>query len=586
MDEYSRFIDELKQRANIVDLVEQYSQVQRRGSRYFACCPLHVEKTPSFCIYPDSNSYYCFGCHKQGDAFTLIEEMEKTDFKGAVEYLAKRYNMEIPEFKGDASLRQAKKKRDRLYELTKETATHYYNNLMSDKGKEAREYLASRGLDANTIRNFGLGFSIDKFDLPKHLKSKGFTVDEMVEAKVAYSTKQGVYDPQFGRFVTPILNSTRNVVAFGGRILGKKVDGVGKYYNSSDSFIFHKSNELFGQHIVKNLRNIDNVVLVEGYMDVISLYQAGIHNAVASMGTALTKEQAHIITRYAKKVYFMYDGDEAGQKGMLRGVDILKAEGLDVKVVVLEDNLDPDEYIKKFGAEAMKQKIYSGAIPMYEYKIKDVEKNYNLKSPEERGEFASKAVECIKDIPSKAQAEPLINYIQAKSGISQQTLFELFSSVQQGKEIKAPTLKTKIANDNTSKALRFIIYAAYGGIDGVVVKDEYANCIDDENMKALYENFRLHQGDLTIEDLENQIDDNPEVKPILDYAKQIGDKVAKKHFYDSRRQVLLTYCEKRKRELFVQMAETENGIERNELLVQFDELQKYIDSIKQGKMEV
>ena len=586
MDEYSRFIDELKQRANIVDLVEQYSQVQRRGSRYFACCPLHVEKTPSFCIYPSTNSYYCFGCHKQGDAFTLIEEMEKTDFKGAVEFLAKKYNMEIPTFKGDDSLRKAKKKRDRLYELTKEAATHYYNNLMSEKGKEAREYLASRGLDANTIRNFGLGYSIDKNDLVKHLKAKGFTVEEMVEAKVAYGKGQGAYDPQFGRFVTPILNSTRNVVAFGGRILGKKVDGVGKYYNSSDSFIFHKSNELFGQHIVKNLRNIDNVVLVEGYMDVISLYQAGIHNAVASMGTALTEQQAHIITRYAKKVYYMYDGDEAGQKGMLRGVDILKAEGLDVKVVVLEDNLDPDEYIKKFGAEAMKQKIYNGAIPMYEYKIKDVEKNYNLKSPEERGEFASKAVECIKDIPSKAQAEPLINYIQSKSGISQHTLFELFSSIQEGKQIKAPTLQAKISNDNTSKALRYIIYAAYGGVDGITVKDEYSNCIDNENLKVLYENFRMHQGDLTIEDLENQIDENPEVKPILEYAKQIGDKVAKKHFMDSRKQVLLSYCDTRRNELFAQMATVEDNIEKNELLVQYDELQKYIDAIKQGKMEV
>lgn len=587
MDEYSKFLIDLKDKAKIVDIVAAYTPVTRSGAHYFACCPLHADRGPSFCMYEDTNSYYCFGCHKKGDAITFIEEMEKTDFKGAVEILAKKYNMEVPTFKGDDSIKQMKKKRDRLYALMRDAALHYHQNLMSDKGKVARDYLASRGFTQDTITKFGLGYSIDKYELPKFLNTKGYTNEEMAEAKVAYATSKGTYDPQFGRFVIPVINSTKNVVAFAGRVIGKTPDGIAKYYNSQESFIFHKSNELFGQHVVKTLRNINDIILVEGHLDVISLYQAGIPNAVASMGTSLTQEQAHLIKRYAKKVYFMYDGDSAGQNAMLRGVDILKKEDLDVKVVVLDEKeaKDPDEYIKKFGAEAMKQKIYTTAIPMYEYKIKDVEKKYNLKSPEERGEFASKAIECIKDIPTRAQAEPLIGYIQAKSGVSQQTLFELFSAVQEGKEVKAPTIKIKIENDNTTKAIRYIIYAAFGGIDGVTVKDEFSDCIENENLRSLYEYFRMHQGELTLEDLEGFIDENPEVKPILDYAKTIDDKYAKRHFYDSRRQVLLAYCEAKKQIIKEQLDSVKTPEEGNNLLVQLDEIQTYINEIKQGKLE-
>lgn len=585
MDEYTKFLEDLKQRADIVEVVSSYAQVQRRGSRFFACCPLHIEKTPSFCIYPDSNSYYCYGCHQAGDVIKFVEEIEKTDFKGAVEFLAKKYNMEIPQFTGNAQTAQLKKKRDRLYALMRDAAIHYNQNLMGPKGKEAREYLASRGLSQATITNFGLGYSIDKYDLPKFLKEKGYTYEEMSEAKVAYKAANApAYDPQAGRFITPIINSTKNVVAFGGRIITKPKDDVAKYYNSSESFIFHKSNELFGQHIVKTLRNINDVILVEGYMDVISLYQAGIQNAVASMGTALTEEQARLIKRYAQKVYYMYDGDAAGQKGMLRGVDILKAAGLDVRVVVLEDNMDPDEYIKKFGDKAMKDKIYSTAIPMYEYKINNVAKDFNLNSPEERGEFASAAIECIKDVPNRVQAEPLIEYIQQKSRVSAATLYDLFAKRQSGEEIKAPITQTKLQNDNYSKALRFIIYAAFGGVDGVSVKDEYSDCIKNVYLLELYEHFRAHQGELTSEDLENFRDSNPEAAACINAGMQIAENVAKKHYLYCRKTVLLASTEEKLKQLNNQLGEAQPS-EQNDLLIQIAELTNYIKELKSGKVE-
>ena len=585
MDEYSKFLEELKQKADVVDIVSTYSQVTRRGVNYFACCPYHIEKTPSFCIYPASNSYYCFGCHEQGDVIKLVEDMEKLDFNGAIEFLAKKYNMEVPQRSGSNMTAQLKKKRDRLHALMRDAAIHYYNNLMGPKGKAAREYLASRGLSQTTITNFGLGYSIDGEDLIRFLKEKGYTYAEMEEARVALKSSRGLYDPQSNRFVTPIMNSNKNVVAFGGRIIGAKKEGVGKYYNSMESFIFHKSNEIFGQHIVKTLRNIKDVILVEGYMDVISLYQAGIQNAVASMGTALTAEQARIIKRYAQKVYYMYDGDEAGQKGMLRGVDILHAEGLEVKVVVLEDGMDPDEYIKKFGPKAMKDKIYSTAIPMFEYKIRDVEKNFNLKSPEERGAFVKSAIECLKGITSKAEAEPLINYIQSKANVSKDALLELFTALQNGEEVKAPRIQLSIKNDKYTNALRFVLYAAYGGVDEVKVKDEFADCIQGEDLKTIYENFRANIGELTLDDLEELKDSNPEAEAVLKIGREVADKVAKRQYQDSRKFVLLTSLKDKQDQLVLQLAQLTDPNEINETQVQLASISKYINQIKQGKTE-
>ena len=586
MDEYTKFIEELKMKADLTDVVNKYTPVMRRGSNYFAVCPLHADKGPSFCIYPNSNSYYCFGCHAAGDVIKFVEEIERVDFKEAVEILAKKYNMEVPQFKGDKSLQGEKKKRDRIYALTRDAALHYYQNLMGPKGAKAREYLKGRGLSQETITKFGLGYAIDKYDLPKFLKEKGYTYDEMVEAKVAFKTANGsVYDPQYERFITPIMNRTKNVIAFGGRVLVKPQDGIAKYYNS----VFNKSTELFGQHIVKTLRNLNDVVLVEGYMDVISLYQAGIPNALASMGTALTPGQAHVIKNFAKKVYFMYDGDEAGQNGMLRGVDILKNEGLDVKVVVLDvekEAKDADEFIQKFGAKAMRDKIYSTAIPMYEYKILNVLKNYNLKSPEERGEFAKAAVECIKDIPTRAQAEPLINYIQAKSGVSQQSLFDMFNAMKSGQEVKVATPQTKLQNDNYTRALRFIVFAAYGGVDGVSVKDEYADCFKNKELQELYDNFRVNQGELTTEDLEEIRDTNPEANAVLLAGAAIGEDVAKKNYYACRKFVLLSSLEEKLKLLNVQLEETKDEQVINDLLIQIAQTTNYIRNIKQGKLEV
>ena len=584
--DYQAFKEELKQKADLVDVVSKYAQVIRRGSRYCCVCPLHADTDPSFYIEPSTNTYHCFGCGKSGDVIKFVQEMEKVDYPTAVEMLAKKYNMVVPTYKKDENIARDRKKRDRLYDLMREAARHYHANLMSEKGKVAREYLAARGIDQTTITNFGLGYAIDAYDLPKYLKDKGFTPDEMDEAKVAYkSEKSGkMYDPQHERFIIPVLNNTNNVIAFCGRIIRPPKDNEAKYYNSMASFIFNKSNELFGQHIIKKLRNINDIILVEGHMDVISLYQAGIQNTVASMGTALTSQQARLIRKLGvNKVYFMYDGDGAGQKGMLRGVDILRAEGLDVKVVVLEDKLDPDEFIKKFGAQAMKNKIYATAIPMYEYKINNVLKDFDLKSPEERGKFAEAAINAIKDIPSLAQAEPLINIIEAKSGVKSAILFDLLKTAMAGQTIAAPIVEAPKANDNLTKALRFILYAAFGGVDGVKVEDEYSACFKNANLSRIYDYFRENQ-EVSLKDLEDMREDNPEADIILKDAKQISENVAAKYFRDSRKFVLLNSLKEAKDILSAQLTDDSLDTQtRGQVLMQINELNKEMNDLKRER---
>lgn len=582
MDEYQKFLDDLKLRANITDVVSKYSQLVRKGGHYFCCCPLHVEKTPSFCLYEDSNTFNCFGCHKRGDVIEFIKDIEKTDFKGAVEFLANMYNMEVPKFKKGSGFNESKHKRDRLYELTRQTGLFYHTNLMSSQGENARKYLASRGITLDTIKTFGLGYSPSSDGLPKFLLSKGFNVEEMEEAKVAYRKSNGkVYDPQEGRFVTPIINSTKNIVAFGGRIIEKKGPNVAKYYNSMESFIFHKSNELFGQNLVKELRNIDSVILVEGYMDVIALYQAGIKNAVASMGTALTPEQAKQLKRYCNKVIFMYDGDEAGQKGMQRGVEILKAADLDVRVVVLEDNLDPDEYIKKFGAEKMKEKITNFSVPMYQYKIDMLEKDSDMKSPEGRGKFAAAAIDIIKSIPNVSQIEPLIRLIERKTAISSSYLIEQLEIARKGLTINVMTKNSEEKSSKQMKAIRYILFAAFGGIEGVKVKDEYLECIKNEEQMKLYNIFRASDNALTLDDLTSLSTENSEVEKILFEGKGIVDKdKAEQYFKDCRKEVLKDYLLGRMKQITTELDLTKDPEVVNQLIKQMTQVNDYLKEFK------
>ncbi len=425
-----KFISELKSKCNIVDVVQKYCVLQRKGSvNHWACCPLpgHSEKTPSFTVNEVGQFYHCFGCGKGGDVFKFIEEVESLDFMGAVKLLAEQVGMEVPSgdgYNSDEAV-QRRNRMDRLNKLMRDTAVFYVNNFADPRASEYIDYVKKRGLTASTLKKFGMGVSLDFEGLPNHLKSLGYTDEEMLDAGVcSKSDKNGkLYDFEAERLIVPIINSLNKVIAFGGRTLNKNAD-FGKYKNTQDTVLFNKKRNLFGINYLKALKNedtLDYVIMVEGYMDVISLYQAGFKNAVASMGTSLTLEQAKLLKRYTDKVIVCYDGDDAGQKATIRSLDIFVNEGFDVRVVTLPNGLDPDDYIKKYGAIKYLE-LVDNATPLLDYKLKIIQKGKNLKDVNDKRKYVSESLAFLRTIGDAFIREELLKKVREVSGISYESL--------------------------------------------------------------------------------------------------------------------------------------------------------------------
>ena len=364
-----KFIEELKNKIDIVDFIGQYAHLQLKGGQYWACCPLpgHSERTPSFAVNKDAQFYHCFGCGKGGDVIKFAQEVESLDFMEAVTFLCNKYNIEMPvSEKEDKELKVKLSKKERLLALLKDTALFYVHNLKLPAAKPYLDYMEKRGLTKSVIIRFGLGASLDYNSLPAYLRKKGYTEAEMLDSGAVSKNASGyLYDCQAERLIIPMINNFGDVVAFSGRIL-EKTAGVGKYKNTRETSVFIKSRTLFNINNLKREKNgegIPYVIVVEGHMDAVSVYNAGFKCVVASMGTALTIDQTKLLKRYSNNVIICYDGDAAGQKGMIRGLEILKGEGLNVKVVCLPDGYDPDDVIRKLGADEFK-KLLDNALPL------------------------------------------------------------------------------------------------------------------------------------------------------------------------------------------------------------------------------
>lgn len=425
-----KFINELKSKCNIVDVVGKYCALQRKGSvNHWACCPLpgHSEKTPSFTVNEAGQFYHCFGCGKGGDVIKFIEEVENLDFYEAVTTLAEQAGMEIP-VGGNYNQAEAAKRRnkmDRLSKLATDTAIFYVNNFADKRAEDYILYVKKRGLSAATLKKFGIGVSLDFTSLPEYLKSKGYTEEEMLASGVCSKNDSSgkLYDFEAERLVVPIINSFDKVIAFGGRTLSKNPD-FGKYKNTQETVLFNKKKNLFGINNLKALKNedkLDYVIMVEGYMDVIMLYQAGFNNVVASMGTSLTLEQAKLLKRYVDKVVVSYDGDAAGQKATVRSLDIFANEGFDVRVVSLPEGLDPDEYVKKYGA-AKYAELVDTADPLIDYKLKIIQNGKNLNDINERRKYVSESLAFLRTVKDAFMREELLKKVRDVSGISYESL--------------------------------------------------------------------------------------------------------------------------------------------------------------------
>ena len=378
------FLSELRARTDIESVISPYVNLSKRGRLVKGLCPFHGEKTPSFTIYTDSQSFYCFGCGAGGDAITFIRRIENLDYVEAVKVLAERAGMQMPDDGYDDSLA---KHRQRILAANREAARFFHSTMMSQQGKIGLDYFLSRGLTMQTIKHFGLGYAPDSWDaLLKYMRSKGFTNQELYDANlVRKSEKNGrahFYDNFKNRAMVPIIDLRGNVIAFGGRVLD---DSKPKYINTSDTLVYKKSDGVFALNFAKN-GNPSQIIVAEGYMDVIALHQAGFTNSIACLGTALTQEQARLVSRYAEEVVLSYDSDEAGQKATKRAIEIFGKTGVKIRVLKLTGGKDPDEIIKKFGKEKFRSLI-EGAANDIEYAILREREKYDLDSIDGKTKF-------------------------------------------------------------------------------------------------------------------------------------------------------------------------------------------------------
>ena len=378
------FIDELVARNPIEDVVGQYVTLKRSGSNMFGLCPFHGEKTASFSVAPDKGIYYCFGCHKGGGAINFMMEVEGLTYPDAVRALAKRAGMEVPE---DEQYQSRYRQQERLWALMKEAGRFFYSQLYSPAGKECLEYTTRRGLTKNIITQFGMGYAPDSWNaLVDAMRKKGYTDQELVAADLAGEKNGRVYDRFRNRLMFPIIDVRGNVVGFGGRVLD---DSKPKYLNSNDTVIFNKRKNLFGLNLAKKSK-VGSLILVEGNIDVVTMHQYGFDNAVASLGTSLTDEQATLISRYADQVVLLYDGDAAGQKATKRAIPILEKAEIAVKVLQIPDNMDPDDYLRKFGPDKFKL-LLEDSSNRVEYQLTVIKNTYDLSVDDQRVKYLQEA---------------------------------------------------------------------------------------------------------------------------------------------------------------------------------------------------
>lgn len=412
-------INEIKYRNDIETAVSQYVNLKRRGKNLVGLCPFHSEKTPSFTVYPENGSFYCFGCGVGGDVFTFTGLIENLDYIESVKLLAERSGITLPQDGYDDSMQRLKK---RIYDINRDTARFFHAFLMSPGGKWALDYLTGRGLTLKTIKHFGLGAAPDSWDaLIHHLKEKGYTESDMLAANViGKSERGGIYDRFRKRVMFPIINIRGNIVAFSGRAMPGEDKQAGKYVNTADTPVYKKSENLFGINFAKNVCS-ERVILVEGNMDVISLHQAGFENTVAPLGTAFTTEQANLLSRYTKEIVLMLDADAAGQKAVRRASELLENTGLSVRVVVVPDGKDPDEYIKKNGKERFAA-LLEGAVSDMEYKLLTAAKDINLDNEDGRLKYLAAAAEIIAASDDIMTRDIYIGRLSEKYGVSRTAL--------------------------------------------------------------------------------------------------------------------------------------------------------------------
>jgi len=408
------FLQELKMKTDIEDVISTYVTLKRRGATLVGLCPFHNEKTPSFTVYLATQSFYCFGCGAGGDAITFVKKIENLGYLDAVKTLAQRAGLQMPQEGFDDSL---SKRRRRILEMNREAARFYHSVLLSPEGKVGYDYYIGRALSAATINHFGLGFAPNQWDaLLKHMRAKGYQPAELVDAGLARKGQKGYYDNFRNRVMTPIIDVRGNVIAFGGRVLD---DSKPKYINTGDTLVYKKTNELFALNFAKDSKE-DALILCEGYMDVIAMHQAGFTNAVAGCGTALTTEQVRLISRYAKEVILTYDADEAGQKALQKAMTLFDQTDVKVRIPALVGGKDPDEIIRTYGRDKFKGML-EGASNETEFRLLALRRQYNLATTQGKIDFIGGALQILATLPPVEQ-DLYVSRLSEELGVERQNM--------------------------------------------------------------------------------------------------------------------------------------------------------------------
>ncbi|MBQ2935200.1 MAG: DNA primase [Lachnospiraceae bacterium] len=446
-------VEEVRMKNDIVDVVSGYVKIQKKGSSYFGLCPFHNEKSPSFSVSPSRQMYYCFGCGAGGNVFTFVMEYENYSFPEAIKHLAQKAGVSLPEAEYSEEMKKRESKRSRLLEVNKEAAKYFFYQLRSDKGEGGYAYLKKRQLSDETIKKFGLGFAnVTSNDLVKYLKGKGFEDKLIQEAGLAsFDEKYGMHDKFWNRVMFPIQDINHRVIGFGGRVMG---DAKPKYLNSPETMIFDKSRNLYGLNYARTSRK-NNVILCEGYMDVIAMHQAGFTQAVASLGTAFTEGQASLLKRYTEEVILAYDSDGAGTTAALRAIGILKEAGLTGKVLNLEPYKDPDEFIKNMGTEAFEERMKAAENSFF-FEIRMLQKDYDLQDPESKTKFYREIAKKLCGFSEEVERDNYIQAVADKYSIGTQNLKKLVLSyaTQTGLAKPAERPKSGIQKKNTPDEMR------------------------------------------------------------------------------------------------------------------------------------
>ncbi len=593
-NEFSAFLKELKDKSDIVEIIRSYVALDRKGVNYWACCPFHHEKTPSFSVNEADQFYHCFGCQESGDVIKFVQEIESTDFMGAVRILAGRAKMTVPEsnFDTEETLRK-KKKRDNMAKILLDSARFYLSNLYSgDKRTQPfLDYIARRDLAPSTVKKFGLGASLDYDSLPDYLAGKGYYREDLIDSGVLAESQKNrrLYDALGGRLIFPIINAFDEVIGFGGRVLEKTK--FGKYKNTTATMLFDKSKTLYNINLLKKLKreqSIKDVIIVEGYMDTISLYQAGFKNVVASMGTSLTREQARLIKRYTNDVLISYDGDFAGQKADLRGLEILDEAGLNLRVVPMPEGLDPDDVARQ-GADAY-QKCLDIAMPLIDYRLHALARKYDLTKTEQKRRYVGEALRIVKNAETESVREELLKKLRDQTGLSYGALERDLRNVKGEDEEerlpKARITEAESGTDKQKKAKRFILASKLFSAPYAKDLDVTELPLGDEThiIVAQYISEREQKGErIRPSELFELIDESSaEFNAILDlnYGDKLTGETAERFFKDSVKILRLEAIEAEMSRYNQEYKDTEDAEKRKEISKKIAQLVQKRNAVK------